>query len=84
MLLELRTHAVFSATKQMKRIQGQDAENFFLSERKVLNAILRLSSSIWKMFLFHEMKFICNAEDRFSCVRAFLQSKSFRASMHNH
>ncbi len=39
LLLELRTHAVFSATKQMKRIQGHDAEKFFLSERKVLNAI---------------------------------------------
>ncbi len=25
----------------------------------------------------HEMKCICNAEDRFSCVRAFLQSKSY-------
>ncbi len=24
----------------------------------------------------HEMNVICNAEDRFSCVRAFLQSKS--------
>ncbi len=40
MLLELRTHAVFSATKQMKRIQGHDMlKSFFLSERKVLNAI---------------------------------------------
>ncbi len=28
------TNAVFSATKQMKRMQGQDAEKFFLSERK--------------------------------------------------
>ncbi len=26
MLLELRTHAVFSATKQMKRIKATDAE----------------------------------------------------------
>ncbi len=34
MLLELRTHAVFSATKQMKRIQGPHDEKFFLSERK--------------------------------------------------
>ncbi len=25
---------------------------------------------------------ICNAEDRFSCVRAFLQSSHFRSSMH--
>ncbi len=35
MLLELRTHAVFSATKQMKRMQGHDAEKLLsLSERR--------------------------------------------------
>ncbi len=32
----------------------------------------------------HEMKCICNAEDRFSCVRAFLQASHIRASMQNH
>ncbi len=31
-------------------------KSFFLSERKLLNAILRVSSSTWKMFLSHEMK----------------------------
>ncbi len=70
----LRTLCCVSATKQMKRLQGQDAESFFLSERKLLNAILRQSSSQWKMFLSHEMKIICNAEDRFSCVRAFCRA----------
>ncbi len=28
------TNAVFSATKQMKRMQGQMLKSFFLSERK--------------------------------------------------
>ncbi len=58
-----------------RECKATDAEKL-LSERKVLNAILRLKLSTWKMFLSHEMNVICNAEDRFSCVRAFLQSKS--------
>ncbi len=33
------TNAVFSATKQMKRMQGDGCWKVFLSERKVLNAI---------------------------------------------
>ncbi len=70
------TNAVFSATKQMKRIKATDAEKLLSQWEKVLNAILRVSSSTWKMFLFMKWNVICNAEDRFSCVRAFLQSKS--------
>ncbi len=50
------TNAVFSATKQMKECKATDAEKLLLSERKLLNAILRVSSSTWKMFLSHEMK----------------------------
>ncbi len=30
----------------------------------------------------HEMNVICNAEDRFSCVRAFCRASHVRASMH--
>ncbi len=51
-------------------------KSFFLSERKLLNAILRVKLKYMKMFLSHEINVICIAEDRFSCVRAFLQSKS--------
>ncbi len=36
------TNAVFSATKQMKKCKPTDAESFFLSERKLQNAILRV------------------------------------------
>ncbi len=36
------TNSVFSATKQIMRMRGpQTLKNFFLSEKKLLNAILR-------------------------------------------
>ncbi len=56
MLLELRTHAVFSATKQMKNPRPRMLKRFFLSERKVLNAILRVQLKYMKDVSFHEMK----------------------------
>ncbi len=34
------------------------------------------------MFLSHEINVICNAEDRFSCVKAFCRASHVRASMH--
>ncbi len=63
-----------------RECKATDAESFFLSERKLLNAIL------WKAQVHEDASFswnvICNAEDRFSCVRAFLQASHIRASMH--
>ncbi len=50
-------------------------KSFFLSELKLLTAIIRVK--YMKDVFSHEMKCYCNAEDRFSCVRAFLQSKSY-------
>ncbi len=47
---------VFSATKQMKRMQGQGAEKLLSQWEKVLNAILRVTLKYMKMFLSHEMK----------------------------
>ncbi len=42
-------------------------KNLFLSEKKLLNTILRAKLKFMKMFLSNEMKcFFCNAEDRFS------------------
>ncbi len=70
---------MFSATKQMKRMQGDGCWKAFLSERKLLNAILRVSSSKWKMFLFMKWNVICNAEDRFSCLELFLRAKNTNA-----
>ncbi len=34
------------------------------------------------MFISHELNVICNAEDRFSCFRAFCRASHVRASMH--
>ncbi len=42
------TNAVFSATKQMKRMHAKDAEKLLLSERKLLNAILRVKLKYMK------------------------------------
>ncbi len=55
----------------------QMLKSFFLSERKLLNAILRVKLKYMKdVFFLMKWNVICNAEDRFSCVKAFLQSKS--------
>ncbi len=77
------TNAVFSATKQMKRMQGHGClKSFFLSERKLLNAIFKSKAQVHKEYSSYERNVICNAEDRFSCVRAFCRASHFRASMH--
>ncbi len=53
-------------------------KNIFLSEKKLLNAILRAKLKHMKNVSFsNEMNSFCNAEDRFSWVWAFLQKKSF-------
>ncbi len=53
-------------------------KNFFLSEKKLLNAILRAKLKYMKNVLSNEMKqFFAMQEDRFSWVWAFLQKKSF-------
>ncbi len=50
-------------------------KNIFLSEKKLLNAILRAKHE--KCFFLMKWTVFCNAEDRFSWVWAFLQKKSF-------
>ncbi len=60
------TNAVFSATKQMKRMQGQGMlKSFFLSERQLLNAILRvtLKYMIDVSFSWNEMLFAMQKTD---------------------
>ncbi len=52
-------------------------KSFFLSQKKLLNAILRAKFNYMKIILSNEMNSFCNAEDRFSPVWAFLQKKSF-------
>ncbi len=43
-------------------------KNFFLSEKKLLNAILRAKLKYMKTNICNEITVFCNAEDRFSCV----------------
>ncbi len=57
-------------------------KRFFLSERKLLNAILRVKLKYMKIFLSHEMKLYCNAEDRYPFIRAFCRASHVRASRH--
>ncbi len=54
-------------------------KSFFLSERKLLNAILRVSSSTWKMFLSHEMKCYLQCRRQIFMFRAFLRAKNTNA-----
>ncbi len=78
-----KTHAVFSATKQMKRIQGTHAEKVLLSERKVLNAILRVQLKYMKnvSFSWNEMLFAMQKTD-FHVLELFCRASHVRASMH--
>ncbi len=76
------TNAVFSATKQMKRMQGQDAEKLLSQWEKVLNAILRVKLKYMKCFFLMKWNVICNAEDRFYVLELFCRASHVRASMH--
>ncbi len=58
-----------------RECKATDAEKLLSQWEKLLNAILRVKLKYMKFF-FMKWNVICNAEDRFSCVRAFLQSKS--------
>ncbi len=53
-------------------------KSFFLSQKKLLNAILRAKLNYIKM-ISHEMKVFCNAEDRFHVFELFCRKSHFRA-----
>ncbi len=70
------TNAVFSATKQMKTMQGHGCWKASQWE-KVAKCNFKIKAQIHeRCFFLMKWNVICNAENRFSCVRAFLQSKS--------
>ncbi len=81
--LPKNTNAVFSATKQMKRMQGHGCWKASFSVReKLLNAILRLSSSTWIFsFSWNEMLFAMQKTD-FHVLELFCRGSHVRASMH--
>ncbi len=69
----------FSATKQIMRMRGpQKLKNFFLIEKKLLNAILRAKLKYMKkkFFLMNEQVFLAMQRQIFMCF-SFLQKKSF-------
>ncbi len=75
---------MFSATKQMKRIHGHGCwKAYFLSERKLLNAILRVKLKYMKAvcFSWNEMLFAIQKTD-FHVFELFCKASNVRASMH--
>ncbi len=71
------TNAVFSVTKQMRECKATDAENLHSQWEKVAKCKFKSKAQVYeRCFFLMKWNVICNAEDRFSCVRAFLQSKS--------
>ncbi len=66
-MLELRTHAVFSATKQMKRMQGHGCWKVLSQCEKGAKCNFKSKLKYMKDVFFMKWNVICNAEDRFSC-----------------
>ncbi len=66
--------------------QATDAEKRLFQWEKVAKCSFKSKAQVHKLcFFLMKLNVICNAEDRFSCVRAFLQSKlckSFNAQNH--
>ncbi len=75
---------MFSATKKMKRMQGNGCwKGSFSVERKVLNAILRVQLKYMKdvSFSWNEMLFAMQKTD-FHVLELFCRASHVRASMH--
>ncbi len=53
---------------KLRECEATDAQNFFLSQKKLLNVILRAKLNYMKKFLSNEMNCFCNAEDSISCI----------------
>ncbi len=67
---------MFSATKQMKECKATDANKLLLSERKLLNAILRVKLKYMKDVSFSWNEKLCAMQKTdFHVLRAFLQEQ---------
>ncbi len=78
------TNAVFSATKQWRECKAKDAEKLLsLSERKVLNSILKIKAQVHErcFFSWNEMLFAMQKTD-FHVLELFCRASHVRASMH--
>ncbi len=68
---------------KLRECKATDAEKLLSQWEKVAKCSFKSKAQVHeRCFFLMKWNVMCNAEDRFSCVRAFLQSKSFRASMH--
>ncbi len=83
MLLELRTHAVFSATKQMKRIQGHGCWKVLSQWEKGAKCNFKSTAQVHEryFFLWNEMLFAMQKTD-FHVLELFCRASHVRASMH--
>ncbi len=73
----LRTLMCFSATKQMKRMQGQGCWKLLSQWEKVAKCNFKSNAQVHeRCFFLMKWNVICNAEDRFSCLELFLRAKN--------
>ncbi len=84
MLLELRTLMLcLVQLSKWRECKAKDAEKLLSQWEKVAKCNFKSKAQVHEIcFFLMKWNVICNVEDRFWCVRAFLQSKSCRASMH--
>ncbi len=83
MLLELRTLMLcLVQLSKWRECKATDAKRFFLSERKVLNAILRVQLKYMKDVSFYEMKCYLQCRRQIFMLELFCRASHVRASMH--
>ncbi len=84
MLLELKnTNAVFSATKQMKRMQGDGCWKGSSQWEKGAKCNFKSTAQVHeRCFFLWNGNVICNAEDDFHVLELFCRASHVRASMH--
>ncbi len=83
MLLELRTHAVFSATKQMKRCKATDAEKVLSQWEKGAKCNFKSTAQVHeRCFFFMKWNVIAMQKTDFHVLELFCRASHVRASMH--
>ncbi len=74
------TNSVFSATKQInENAEATDAQKLFLSEKKLLNAILRAKLNTWKSFFLMKWTVFAMQKTAFHEFELFCRKSHFRA-----
>ncbi len=76
------TNAVFSATKQMKRMQGHGCWKVLSQWEKVAKCNFKSKLKYMKDVSFHEMKCYLQCRRQFHMLELFCRASHVRASMH--